>query len=86
MRENNEPEGDPLEGEVPKPVRNALKLAKAAGSAPGHATEESGKDMTQKPIEELLWDKTNPKVVKPVLKFAPHAIGEIADNWESLAK
>lgn len=86
MHDNEESEGDPLEGKVPKPIRNAVKSVKAAGGAPGHATENSGKDMTQKPMEELLWDKVSPKIIEPVVKTVPHAIGEIVDNWERFAK
>ncbi|KAE9362759.1 hypothetical protein N431DRAFT_391269 [Stipitochalara longipes BDJ] len=85
MHENKNSEGDPLEGKVPKPIRKAIRSVKAAGSAPGHATGESGKDMTQKPMEELLWDKAKPKVIEPVVKNTPHVIGEIVDNWERFA-
>ena len=86
MHDNNNEEGDPLEGKVPKPVRKAVKSVKAAGSAPGHASENPGEDMTQEPMEELLWDKAKPKLIEPVIKAAPHVIGEIVDNWERCAK
>ena len=86
MHENQDKEGDPLEGKIPKPMRKAIKSVKAAGSAPGHATGDSRNDQTQTPMEELLWDKAKPKVIEPVIKSAPHAIGEIIDNWERFAK
>lgn len=86
MHDNKDSEGDPLEGKVPRPIRKAIKSVKAAGSAPGHTTDNPGNDMTQEPMEELLWDKTKPKIIDPVIKIAPHAIGEIVDNWERFAK
>ena len=86
MHDNQDGEGDPLEGKVPKPVRKAIKSVKDAGAAPGHATHNPGNDMTQQPMEELLWDKAKPEVIDPIVKFAPHAIGEIVDNWERFAK
>jgi hypothetical protein len=86
MHENKDNEGDPLEGKLPKPVRHAIKSVKATNSEAGHATSNPGKDMTQKPMEELLWDKAKPKVIEPVIKNAPHVIGEIVDNWERFAK
>ncbi|KAI9732272.1 MAG: hypothetical protein M1818_007591 [Claussenomyces sp. TS43310] len=86
MHQNeNEEEGDPLEGKVPKPLRKAIKSVKAAGSAPGHATADSGNDQTQQPMEEVLWTKAKPKFIWPVIKSAPHAIGEIVENWERCA-
>jgi len=85
MHDNQDKEGDPLEGKVPKPVRKAIKSVKEAGAAPGHATDEPGKDMTQKPMEEILWEKAQPQVIEPAVKMAPHVIGEIVDNWERVA-
>jgi len=86
MHDNKDEEGNPLERKVPKPVQKMIKSVKEAGSAPGHATEKPGEDMTQKPMEEILWDKVKPKVIEPVAKMAPHVIGEIVDNWERVAK
>jgi hypothetical protein len=86
MHDSKEKEGDPLEGKVPKPIRKAIQSVKAASSAPGHATDDNGKDMTQKPMEELLWDNVQPKLIEPVFKTAPHVIGELVDNWERFAK
>lgn len=84
MHEKEHREGDPLEGKLPKPVRTAAKAIRSAGSAPGHASEE--KDQTQKPMEEILWDKVNPKQIEPIIKTAPHVVGEVVDNWERFAK
>ena len=84
MHEKEDGDGDPLEGKVPKPVKNAVKAVKAEGSAPGHATEEM--DQTQKPMEEVIWAKAKPENLEPVLKKFPHAVGEIVDNWERFAK
>lgn len=77
--------GDPLEGKVPRPIRNAVKAVKSAGSAPGHLTETT--DQTQEPMEEMIWNNGgNPESIAKVLDIAPHIIGEIADNWERFAK
>lgn len=86
MHDSSDSEGDPLEGKVPKPIRKGVKSVKAAGSAAGHATDDAGRDMTQKPMEEILWDKVQPKVVEPAVKAAPHVLGEIVDNWERFSK
>ncbi|TVY35041.1 hypothetical protein LOCC1_G006893 [Lachnellula occidentalis] len=85
MHDNNESEGDPLEGKVPKPIRNAIKSVKDAGATQGHVTETPGENMTQKPMEDLLWDKSKPNVIKTVAKVAPHVLGEIVDDWERFA-
>jgi hypothetical protein len=84
MHESEHREGDPLEGKVPKPVRNAAKAVKAAGSAPGHTSDD--KDQTQRPMEEMIWAKANPKQIEPVIKTTPHLVGEVVDNWERFAK
>jgi hypothetical protein len=84
MHENPHNEGDPLEGKAPKPIRNAAKAVKSAGSAPGHASNDN--DQTQRPMEELIWDKASPEQIEPILKTAPHLVGEVVDNWERFAK
>lgn len=86
MHDGSEEEGDPLQGKVPKPIQKGLKKVKEAGSDPGHATEKAGKDLTQKPMEDLLWNMVQPKVVEPVIKAAPHIVGDVVDNWERFAK
>jgi len=84
MHENQDEDGDPLERKVPKPLRNAMNTIKTEGSAPGHTTETT--DQTQEPMEEVIWAKSKPEVLKPVLQRLPHVIGEIVDNWERIAK
>ena len=84
MHEKQDRDGDPLEGKVPKPVRKAVKAVKADGSAPGHATKDT--DQTQKPMEEIIWSAAKPENLEPILKTAPHVVGEIVDNWERFAK
>lgn len=86
MHDNDNSEGDPLEGKVPKPIRNAIKSVKDAGATQGHVTETPGENMTQKPMEDLLWDKAKPNVINTVAKVAPHVLGEIVDDWERFAK
>lgn len=86
MHDNKDDEGNPLQAKVPMPVQKIIKSVKSAGSAPGHATDMPGKDMTQEPMEELLWEKAKPEVIEPVIKFAPHLIGAIVDDWERFAK
>ncbi|CZS88422.1 uncharacterized protein RAG0_00177 [Rhynchosporium agropyri] len=83
MHEKEEGHGDPLEGKVPKPIRKGVKAIKAAGTDDGHATGEV--DHTQKPMEEVLWNKVNPEIVAKVMKKVPHVVGEIVDNWERFA-
>ncbi|KAH8904517.1 hypothetical protein BR93DRAFT_899550 [Coniochaeta sp. PMI_546] len=75
--------GDPLEGKVPKPVRNAVRKVQAEGQAAGHVQEEE--DPVQKPMEEMLWDKVKPEKLDPILKNVPHVLGELADNYERFA-
>jgi hypothetical protein len=84
MHEKPEKEGDPLEGKVPKPVRKAAKNIKEAGSGPGHVQERA--ELTQEPMEKILWDKLKPEKLDPILKKVPHTLGEIADNWERAYK
>ncbi|KAK5212414.1 hypothetical protein LTR72_012372, partial [Exophiala xenobiotica] len=84
MHNKPQQEGDPLEGKVPKPVREAVKAVQAAGSAPGHITETT--DQTQEPMEEIIWAGVNPETVANILDVAPHVVGEVADNWERVAK
>ncbi|KAI9653333.1 MAG: hypothetical protein M1829_001318 [Trizodia sp. TS-e1964] len=76
-------DGDPLEGKIPKPMRSALKAVQAQGSTAGHATEDS--DPTQKPMEEILWSIARPENLAPIIKAAPHALGEVVDIWERCA-
>lgn len=76
--------GDPLEGKVPKPVRNAVRKVQAEGQAAGHVQEEE--DPVQKPMEEMLWDKVKPEKLDPILKNVPHVLGELADNYERFSK
>ncbi|TGO15620.1 hypothetical protein BTUL_0038g00510 [Botrytis tulipae] len=80
MHEKKQNEGDPLESKVPKPIRNAAKAVQSAGLSPG----DTGNDeyLTQKPMEEMLWDKVSPKQIEPIIQTIPHIIGEIVDNWE----
>ncbi|TVY71441.1 hypothetical protein LSUE1_G007673 [Lachnellula suecica] len=85
MNDGGDDEGNPLQGKVPKPVQNALKSIKEAGSTSGHVNDNSGTEMTQKPMEDLLWETVQPKVIEPVVKALPHMIGEIVDNWERFA-
>ncbi|TGO53672.1 hypothetical protein BOTNAR_0289g00120 [Botryotinia narcissicola] len=80
MHEKKQNEGDPLESKVPKPIRNAAKAVQSAGLTP----EDTKNDeyLTQKPMEEMLWDKVSPKQIEPIIQTIPHIIGEIVDNWE----
>lgn len=80
MHENEQNEGDPLEGKIPKPIRKGIANVKAAGTSSGHATGDEG--MTEGPMEDMIWEKANPEKLAPLLDLAPHAIGEIVDNWE----
>ncbi|KAF7917533.1 hypothetical protein EAE99_009199 [Botrytis elliptica] len=80
MHEKKQNEGDPLESKVPKPIRNAAKAVHSAGFAP--ADTGNDKYMTQKPMEEMLWDKASPEKIEPIIQTVPHIIGEIVDNWE----
>ena len=84
MHEGNEEGGDPLEGKIPKPVRNAVRKVQAEGQAAGHVQEET--DPVQKPMEEMLWEKVKPEKIDPILKSFPHVLGDIADNYERCAK
>jgi len=84
MHEQEQGHGDPLEGKVPKPIRKAVQAVKAKGTSDGHTTEED--DQTQKPMEDVLWNKANPEKLAEVMKVAPHVVGEIVDNWERFAK
>jgi hypothetical protein len=77
-------EGDPLEGKVPKPIRNFVNNLKAEGSAPGHTT--AGEKQTQEPMEDVIWAIAKPENVTPIIQAAPHVLGEIIDNLERLAK
>jgi hypothetical protein len=86
MNNHDDEGGNPLQGKVPKPIQNGLKAMKEAGTAPGHATGNSGKNMTQEPMESLMWDKIQPRYVEPVVKAAPHLLGAAVDNWERFAK
>lgn len=86
MHDNSDEEGNPLQGKVPKPIQNGLKAMKDVGSAPGHATAKSGDSMTKEPMESLMWDKIQPRFIEPVVKAAPHLLGEVVDNWERFAK
>ncbi|TGO21385.1 hypothetical protein BPAE_0223g00140 [Botrytis paeoniae] len=80
MHEKKQNEGDPLESKVPKPIRNAAKAVHSAGLAPVNTGND--KYLTQKPMEEMLWDKVSPKQIEPIIQTVPHIIGEIVDNWE----
>ncbi|KAJ6118928.1 hypothetical protein N7471_013548 [Penicillium samsonianum] len=73
-------DGDSLEGKVPKPISKVVKAVQSAGSAPGHVTEST--DQTQQPMEEIIWAGVNPESIAKVLDIAPHVIGELVDNWE----
>lgn len=77
-------DGDPLEGKIPKPISKALRAVQSADSAPGHVTECT--DQTQQPMEEIIWAGVNPESIAKVLDIVPHVIGELADNWERFAK
>ncbi|KAF7959421.1 hypothetical protein EAE96_001040 [Botrytis aclada] len=83
MHEKKQKEGDPLESKVPKPIRDAAKAVHSAGSESGNTGDHE--TMTQKPMEQMLWDKFSPKQIEPVIQKAPHVIGEIVDNWERFA-
>lgn len=83
MHEQDTPDGDPLEGKVPKSVRRGLKFIKDSASAPGHAQE--GCDVTEKPMEEILWSQAKPEILWPIVKTAPHFVGEVVDTWERVA-
>jgi hypothetical protein len=82
--DDGDEEGDPLEGKVPKPVRNFVQDVKTKGSAPGHTT--NGDKQTQQPMEDVIWAKAKPENLAPVLKAAPHVLGEIVDDLERLTK
>lgn len=85
MHQGGEKEGDPLESKVPKPIRKGLKAIKEAGSpTDGASGEDSGQ--TEAPMEESIWSKARPERLWPVVESTPHAIGEIVDYWERLAK
>jgi hypothetical protein len=84
MHDNEESEGDPLEGKVPKPVRDFVKAVKTEGSAPGHTMQ--GDKQTQEPMEDVIWAAAKPENLTPLLKAAPHLVGEIVDGFERLAK
>ncbi|KAF3903168.1 hypothetical protein ABW21_db0208901 [Orbilia brochopaga] len=83
MHEKEQAEGNPLEKKVPKPLKTIAKAVHEAHSTPGHAGDS--KDLTQQPMEEILWDKANPEKLASILKRAPHVIGELVDNWERFA-
>ncbi|KAF3906770.1 hypothetical protein AA313_de0205767 [Arthrobotrys entomopaga] len=80
MHSKNHAEGGRFEKRVPKPLKRAAKAVHSAGSAPGHA--EDSNDLTQKPMEELLWDKLSPEKLESFFKIFVHSIGETVDNWE----
>jgi hypothetical protein len=82
--DSDDNEGDPLEGKVPKPVRNFVKNFKAEGSSPGHTTV--GYKQTQEPMEDVIWAIAKPENLTPILKAAPHVLGDIIDDFERLAK
>lgn len=84
MHEKKQNEGDPLENKVPKPIRNVAKAVQEAGFAP--ADTGNDKHLTQKPMEEMLWDKVSPKQIETIIQTVPHIIGEIVDNWERFTK
>jgi len=76
--------GGSLEKKMPKPIKHAAKAVWSPDSGPGHAEETQ--EQTEKPMEQILWDKANPEILESILKTAPHAIGEVVDNWERFAK
>lgn len=84
--DNMASDGNPFQGQVPKSLQSAIKSVRAAGAAPAHTTENTGKDMTQKPMEELLWSQARPKIIDPMVKNFPHVVGEVVDYWERFAK
>jgi Protein of unknown function (DUF3292) len=84
MHQQNETQGDPLEGKVPKPIRKFVQELKAEGTAPGHATH--GVKQTQKPMEDVIWAQAKPENLTPVMKAAPHVVGQIVDDFERFAK
>ena len=84
MHEGAQNEGDPLEGKIPAPARKAVRAVKGYGTSKGHATEDGGQ--TEVPMEDILWSKANPEIIAPIIKKAPHAVGEVVDNWERFAK
>jgi hypothetical protein len=84
MHEEEQNAGDPLEGKIPKPIRKGVQNIKAAGTSSGHATGEEG--MTEGPMEQMIWEKANPEKLAPLIDLAPHAIGELVDNWERFEK
>lgn len=84
MHESEQNEGDPLEGKIPKPARKAVRAVKGFDTSTGHATEDGGN--TEQPMEEILWSKANPEILAPIIKKAPHVVGELVDNWERFAK
>jgi hypothetical protein len=84
MHNEENPEGDPLEGKLPKPIRKAVKAVQNEGAAAGHIGENN--DQTQEPMEELIWKSVNPKSISRFMDVAPHVVGEVADNWERFAK
>lgn len=84
MHGGEETEGDPLENKLPKPMRDVAKAVHSAGSAPGHSAEEN--DLTQSPMEEIIWAKVNPRSIEKIIKLIPHVVGEVVDNWERFEK
>lgn len=84
VQDGGDGEDDPLEGKVPKPIRNFVQNVKAEGSAPGHTTQ--GNKQTQAPMEDGIWAAAKPENLTPILKAAPHVVGEIVDTLERLAK
>jgi hypothetical protein len=77
-------EGDPLEGKVPESVRHFLKTLKAESSGTGAPAD--GDKQTQKPMEDVIWTIAKPENLTPILKAAPHVLGDIVDDLERLAK
>ncbi|KAM3079560.1 hypothetical protein ACMFMG_005975 [Clarireedia jacksonii] len=71
MHEKEQNDRDPLEGKIPKPIRNAARAVRSAGSAPGR---------------KILWEKAKPEQMEQITNTVPHIRGEIVDNWECFAK
>ncbi|CAI7618999.1 unnamed protein product [Penicillium pancosmium] len=83
-RKQEDGDGDPVEGNVPKPIKKVIQAVQSAGSAPGHVIEST--NQTEQPMEEMIWAGVNPEAICKIFDIAPHLIGELADNWEIFAK
>lgn len=74
--EQADPEDDPIDAAVPDPTAIASSAADAKDQAAGGAPSAKH-DKTKQPMEQAVWAKTRPVM---------HALGDVADGWERIAK